>query len=68
MKDEKDRTGENEKRSAAGFDARELIPEGLNPYLKGVLVVGGIVFVVWVSQYVFLSFAGAIREFKTSDE
>lgn len=42
----------------------EVHAQGLNPYVKGVLYVAGAVAVVWVSQFVFSAFAGAIRGFK----
>lgn len=46
------------------YDSKELVSQELNPYVKGILYIGGVVFVVWVSQYVFSAFAGAIRAFK----
>ncbi len=45
-------------------DSSEAYSQELNPYVKGVLYIAGAVAVVWVSQYVFSAFAGAIREFK----
>ncbi len=45
-------------------DSIEPLSQGLNPYVKGIFYISGIVFTVWASKYVFSAFAGAIRAFK----
>ena len=45
-------------------DNKKPLSQGLNPYVKGILYVSGVVFTLWISTFVFSAFAGAIRGFK----
>lgn len=65
MKEEKDKRTIKEKlQEPAQQDSSEPYSQELNPYVKGILYIGGVVLVVWASQYVFSAFSGAIRAFK----
>jgi hypothetical protein len=45
-------------------DNKKPLSQGLNPYVKGILYISGVVFTLWASTFVFSAFAGAIRAFK----
>ena len=56
---------QKEKESKQGMQPdKQPLSQGLNPYVKGIVYISGIVFTLWASKFVFSAFAGAIRAFK----
>lgn len=60
----KEKTIKEELQQAQESNSSEAYSQELNPYVKGVLYIAGVVAVVWASQFVFSAFAGAICGFK----
>lgn len=63
MKDTKQKQKEKPQ-EVSQHNSSEPFSQELNPYVKGILYIGGVVLVVWASQYAFNAFAGAITAFK----
>jgi hypothetical protein len=56
---------QNEKESKQGMQRdKQPLSQGLNPYVKGIIYISGILFALWASKFVFSALAGAIRSFK----